>query len=1011
MYAFPSHIALAVGVLFAASASADPAPAYLVKDIATGPASGDVYSIRSDPSPVTFGNAAYFFRDTPTFGVEPWKTDGTPEGTSMLRDFLPGVGDSRGALYAVGGALLLTDSDGPHGSELWKSDGTAAGTTLVKDIWPGPEGSGPRNIVALGGTYYFFAEDPDHALELWRSDGTESGTVLVKDIRPGPTYSERESLTVSGSTLFFFADDGVHGKELWKSDGTEAGTVMVADIGPGSAGLNGCCRSAYLRAYGGGVLFGADDGVHGYELWKSDGTAAGTVLVKEFQPGPAGGVVAFMRDGELAGKVWFLADDGSFDPQIWSSDGTTAGTTNLVHFDQYYEGAGIGPITAVGSTGYFIVDLADIGMSLWKTDGTASGTLLVQDLYAPPDYECHDASSTTVFSAAGLAFFVKSCDAALWRSDGTSAGTFSVYDGVSRVIFASGDWLYFTNAAGDLWRTDGTVAGTARVTAFESRTQSSSPGGGVEMGGKLFFLADDGTGRELWKSDGTAAGTGRLTDLASPGVPNLEQLTVLGNTLFFTADVPGIGRELWKSDGTPAGTVLVEDIYPGPTSGISSLGSGGTPFVVLNGRLYFAASTPATGMELRTIAAGETATTLVKDIGPGTAGSFPRSLTNFGGTLFFAANSGQIWKSDGTAAGTQVVAEVRPGPSTALIANLTVNAGLLFFTANDGTHGVELWKSDGTASGTALVKDIVPGSGTASPSELTSAGGTLYFRATTSALGTELWKSDGTDAGTTVVKDIAPGMLSSQPTSLRAVGARLAFQAQDDVYFSGGYVSGVHGLELWTTDGTQAGTQPIDIFPGRPSSLQPFFGGPQPAPFAKVDGLLVFSANEGVHGEEVWVTDGTPGGTRLMSDVVPGGSEPSDFVAAGDLVFFTANRLDVGRELFAFPRAALADSDGDGLDDFAESQHGTNPLIADTDGDGLSDGAEVHTYGTDPLDVDTDHDGNSDGVEVNVLGTNPLDPNDPPRIPALGAVAATALAALLLLVGTINRNSRRRTTR
>ena len=94
----------------------------------------------------------------------------------------------------------------------------------------------------------------------------------------GPSY-----LTAVGGTLFFTADDGVHGRELWKSDGTRAGTVLVKDIDPRRATTT-TKRPASLTDVGGTLFFTADDGVHGPELWKSDGTKAGTVLVKDITP-------------------------------------------------------------------------------------------------------------------------------------------------------------------------------------------------------------------------------------------------------------------------------------------------------------------------------------------------------------------------------------------------------------------------------------------------------------------------------------------------------------------------------------------------------------------------------------------------------------------------------------------------------------------------------------------------------------------------------------------------------
>src|SRR5262249_4721274 len=154
-------------------------------------------------------------------------------------------------------------------------------------------------------------------------------TVLVKDICRGRGGAAPLFLTNVNGTLFFTARDGTHGRELWKSDGTETGTVLVKDINPGREGgfpdfSRVGTQIGNLTAVGRTLFFVADDGLHGRKLWKSDGTDTGTVPVKDVSPGSelqlTVGPDAAMTG--VNGTLYFVADDGV----LWKSDGSDAGT-------------------------------------------------------------------------------------------------------------------------------------------------------------------------------------------------------------------------------------------------------------------------------------------------------------------------------------------------------------------------------------------------------------------------------------------------------------------------------------------------------------------------------------------------------------------------------------------------------------------------------------------------------------------------------------------------------------
>ena len=229
---------------------------------------------RSPPEPRTVQDGALVFtvRDE-LFGEELWRSDGSDTGTQLLVDAAPGVADGFDGVAGVARGTLYFTARAPTGvRRLWRSEGTTETSVSFSDVAVAPPRMGHPTAVMLGARVVFAATSLEEGTELWISDGTAGGTELLLDIQPGAASSSPRALTELGGKVFFYADDGVSGVEPWVTDGTVAGTRRLLDLCAGPAGS----QQAFLApvyATGSLAYFQADDCVHGFELWRTDGTS------------------------------------------------------------------------------------------------------------------------------------------------------------------------------------------------------------------------------------------------------------------------------------------------------------------------------------------------------------------------------------------------------------------------------------------------------------------------------------------------------------------------------------------------------------------------------------------------------------------------------------------------------------------------------------------------------------------------------------------------------------------
>lgn len=788
------------------------------------------------------GGKLFFHASVEPFGREPWVHD--ENGTRLIRDILPG--NAAASLYwfreVSPGVVVFFAHDGAYVPQLWRSDGTEAGTTRIRSF-----ASNARTQVqfSYGGRVFFTASDGVHGAEPWSTDGTVEGTQMLADTVDGSTGS--------GWVRFFRFNDQTRfstSRGIWSTDGTTAGTVPTVSL----------TTIAATAVAGDKLVIARHEPTTGYELWRSDGTDAGTSLVKDIRPGSTGGLSESTTFGVLGSRAVFFANDGT-GLRLWTTDGTADNTFALTAFPVW---TSPDPTPVFGQTptkGVFF----SASTSVWRTDGTPAGTYVAAQM-SGTSWQFVEAFSNVYFQSW------TSGPTAMFRIDGSANATPTRITGAGVNTFGltfTGGKLWFAGSdserGAELWVSDdGTPEGTHLVANLApDPNPSSSPTNFFAYGRHLLFHPQVTT--ELWRSDGTSGGTFELTNvdntLFSP--PPFAWLTPYQGSLYYlrghsdlyrldpatgaTALVGAFNFDvidgaddvlyLWsnfggflRSDGTSAGTFRLYD-----PSEPSDVRWDGLNLTVYAGRAW------AFSYEGLYLSEGTLETTRrVVTMPSGASLGYPYDMAN--GALYCVQSSivagNELWRSDGTAEGSGVVKDISPGQGSSFPQDLMAAGSLLFFTADDGIHGHELWRTDGTADGTFMVRDILPGSSSSGASQLAVLNGVVYFRANDGTAGAELWKSDGTEAGTVMVRDVAPGSMSSNPTWLRAQGGK-----------------------IW------------------------------------------FSANDGLRGFEPWTSDGTEEGTFLIGDIIAGSgsSSPDQFTAAGAHVFFSAMTVAEGRELWAYP--------------------------------------------------------------------------------------------------------------
>ena len=591
-----------------------------------------------------------------------------------------------------------------------------------------------------------------------------------------------------------------------------------------------------LLALGDQVLY-VDRDYRDIDLWVSDGRAAGTRLLRQL----CGASYCTLQSWVSTGSLAFLRVEESGYGQrerVWRTDGTAAGTfplTAAMPAGGYWGDYETWALAVAGSFVYFW--LCDDYCRLWSSDGTVAGTQRLDDPAS--------AASGNALVVWGDEVYFLGWDT-LWRASRRSGRIELVRAlpdstaGPASLVLA-GDRLFFVADKGgrELWTSDGTAAGTVPVTAF--RPRAAVQGQLTALGGRVWFMADDGGhGWQLWSSDGTPAGTRAATDFRGgaawgsvecdwgPVLPG-SQLAWLGGKVVFAAMGTGADAQLWTTDGNPQSTRQVTGCV-GRCPLLDEEGEG--YFVVIGDRAaFFGSRACEVGLW---ISDGTGAGTLELPLAHDDEYYPQAQLAAAGGRWFFTDDyAGGLWTSDGTREGTVRLAT--PPSDLNLWSALAAVSGAVFFPALDKRGAAGLWQTTGAGAREVFTPAVEPDNYVGS---LIGAAGSHVL------LGSEghYWSADAESIVELPRAATGAGLLCDGYADLASVGQRAFVLERSDCDTRG-------GSAFWSTDGTPEGTMPIALGNTQVYSNVVSCDGGSRALFVSSGGL--------------WTSDGTAAGTAL----------------------------------------------------------------------------------------------------------------------------------------------------
>ncbi|WP_153798749.1 ELWxxDGT repeat protein [Foetidibacter luteolus] len=795
--------------------------------------------------------------------------------------------------------------DGIHGKELWMTDGSEDGTKLVKDITPGTASSSIWDIVECNDRLFFTILNSANSYDLWVSDKTDAGTYSIKNL------DRIAGLTVLKNEVYFITN-----AELWKTDGTQQGTVMIANFNTEKYSWR---NPIYIIGLKNSVFV-----CNFYGIWQFDEKYSGRLIMSDKYHYPR---QLIEGPGE---SIFFVASDNEnniSDQVLWVANLTTGETRIAPGMHDGYPS--YTPMVAKDGILYFAGSSSKqnpASSALYKYDMTLkTGTKLIKNYTTFGQLDDISISGDDIYYIVGFLQGENASHNQLWKYQGSNQVVSLIKDSshISALIGINNQ-LYFTEPSDQnhfsLWRSDGTPTGSVFIKDFSYHLHGGT--GFCMLNGSIIFSAlgiDRSIGMELWKTDGTTNGTVILKDInqTTTGSSYSACLTAYKNNLFFVDSNLSYIRN---------GTSIVKRLDKVAALSLNESDS----MVVLNKQLFFFGIDRSTGKSgLMKSDGTNTGTVIIKE--------FPDNsrevkwISSGNNLIYFYTYNGQnnpsyLWRSDGTTDGTFIIktnTEDLGYYSLNLVNRLT--AGKYFYFIKYGSRGDQLWQTDGTAAGTKRVKNNFP-DGNENARYLCELNGLLYFSAR-NGNSRALWKTNGTEEGTVIINDKVRNV-----TMLSRAGNKIFFSAYDEINsqqpglaVSDGTESGTRiifrninimesyvrqdvngvfcffaddgnsGTELWRSDGTEEGTYMLNDAtpgPGPSTSLRQTIWNKTQATVAHGKLYLVIN-------KKLWITDGTREGTHEVQDTnLANATIAGDFRAVGNQIYFSANTYQYGTELY-----------------------------------------------------------------------------------------------------------------